>query len=44
MIPCWQNTEKRILENTADYPFDELMPDFFVPLDSYPVPKVVKDS
>ena len=28
----------------ADYPFDELMPDFFVPLDSYPVPKVVKDS
>ena len=28
----------------ADYPFAELMPDFFVPADSYPVPKAVKDS
>ena len=26
----------------ADYPFDQLMPDFFVPADGYPVPKVVK--
>ena len=28
----------------ADYPFDQLMPDFFVPADGYPVPKVVKES
>lgn len=28
----------------ADYPFAELMPDFFVPADSYPVPKAVKNS
>ena len=28
----------------ADYPFDQLMPDFFVPAADYPVPKVVKDS
>ena len=27
----------------ADYPFDQLMPDFFVPADGYPVPKVVKE-
>ena len=28
----------------ADYPFAELIPDFFVPEDAYPVPQVVKDS
>jgi len=28
----------------ADYPFTELIPDFFVPEDAYPVPQVVKDS
>ena len=28
----------------ADYPFEDLMPDFFVPADGYPVPKVVKES
>ena len=28
----------------AVYPFAELIPDFFVPEDAYPVPQVVKDS
>jgi len=28
----------------ANVPFGELMPDFFVPADGYPVPKVVKES
>ena len=28
----------------ADFPFDELMPDFFVPAEGYPVPKIVKES
>ena len=28
----------------ADYPFAELIPDFFIPEDAYPVPQVVKDS
>ena len=28
----------------ADYQFAELIPDFFVPEDAYPVPQVVKDS
>ena len=28
----------------ADYPFSELMPDFFVPEDAYPVPKIVLDN
>ena len=28
----------------ADYPYSELMPDFFVPEDAYPVPKIVSDN
>tara|TARA_Y100000741_G_scaffold72224_1_gene52614 strand:- start:186 stop:536 length:351 start_codon:yes stop_codon:yes gene_type:complete len=28
----------------ADYPFQELIPDFFVPEHAYPVPKIVKDN
>ena len=28
----------------ADYPFSELMPDFFVPEDAYPVPQIVLDN
>ena len=47
--PKVQTTESPINELTdfgkyADYPFDQLMPDFFVPAADYPVPKVVKDS